>query len=264
MPYNSIVIVREIWDTRDLVGSIVEEGKIREDKLTTRFEPEDLNALEMALRIKDQHGGKVIAISIGQPKEVDVLRECLYRGVDEVIRLDDPAFADLDSLAAGYVLAQAIRRIGEFDLILSGVNVPEGENSLLASHIAQFLGVEQISYVDDIEEISDGKVLCKKAVEMGYEYIEVKLPALLIVGVALVKDDPRAPRSAKARLKLKHKKTPIPTWRAEDIGVSDLSELKAVRVSGYDPIPEKAIESKEVDPEDEKVLKAMLNEILSG
>ncbi|HID55816.1 TPA: electron transfer flavoprotein beta subunit/FixA family protein [Candidatus Poribacteria bacterium] len=260
---NSIVIVREVWDTRDLVGEIVEEGRIKEERLATRFEPEDLNALEMALRIKDQHGGKVTAISIGQPREIDVLRECLYRGVDGVIRLNDPFFADLDSLSTGYVLAQAIRRIGDFDLILSGVDVPEGENSLLASHVAQFLGVEQISYVDDIERISDGRVLCKRAVEMGYEFVEVELPVLLIVGVALVKDDPRAPRSAKARLKLKHKKTTIPTWRAEDIGISDLSELRAVRISGYDPVPEIVIESKEVDPEDENALKTMLKEILS-
>jgi electron transfer flavoprotein beta subunit len=264
MSYSSIVIVREIWDTRDLVGNILEGGKIKESSLTTRFEPEDLNALEMALRIKDQHGGKVTAISIGQPREVDVLRECLYRGTDEVVRLDDPAFADLDSLAAGYVLAQAIRRIGEFDLILCGVDVVEGENSLLASHVARFLEIEQISYVDDIEEITDGRIVCKRAVEMGYEFVQAKLPVTLIVGVALLKDDPRAPRSAKARLKLKHKKTPIPTWRAEDIGVSGLSELKAVRISGYEPIPEMTIESKEIDPEDPNALKAMLSEILSG
>lgn len=261
---NSIVVVREVWDTRDLVGSVVDGGRIKESMLTTRFEPEDLNALEMALRIKDKHGGTVRAVSLGEPRQVDVLRECLYRGVDGVMRVADPLFEGLDTMATAYVLSEAIRRMGDFDLILCGVDVVEGENSMLAGHIAGFLRLPLVTYVDDFESVSGEGIVCKRAVEMGYEYVEVKFPAVLSVGVALLKDDPRAPRSARAALKLRHKRTPIPTWSASDLGIGSLEELRTASIEGYEPVPERVIETKEVDPEDESALKAMLDEILSG
>lgn len=261
---NSIVVVREVWDTRDLIGPVVDGGAIKEGILATRFEPEDLNALEMALRIKDKCGGTVRALSLGEPRQVDVLRECLYRGADGAVRVADPLFEGLDTMATAYVLAEAIRRMGDFDLILCGVDVVEGENSMLAGHIAGLLNLPLVTYVDDFESVSDDGIVCKRAVEMGYEYVEVNFPAVLSVGVALLKDDPRAPRSARAALKLKHKKTPIPTWSASDLGIGDPKELKAVSIEGYEPIPERAVEAKEVDPEDESALKQMLEEILEA
>ena len=100
MPYNSIVVVREAWDTRDLLPNVVTEtGQLNDGVLSRRFEPEDLNALEMALQIRDDHGGTVTAISLGASHDVDVLRESLFRGVDNVVRVLPPDGAALDTAA---------------------------------------------------------------------------------------------------------------------------------------------------------------------
>ena len=264
MSYRSIVVVREVWDTRDLTTHVLgENGKLNDGVLQTRFEPEDLNALEMALQIKDKHGGKVTALSIGEPRNVDVLRECLYRGADEVVRLDAPDFKELDTISAATLLAKAIRKMGEYDLILSGVNVVEGENSLLGAQLACLLGIDQISYVDSLEEVSGGRVRCKRSVEMGYEIVETKLPAAIVAGVALLKDDPRTPRSAKAVLKLKLKKAPIQTWSAKELGIEDMSQLKTIQMLRYETVEQRNIESRNIDPGDESALKGMLNEVTS-
>jgi electron transfer flavoprotein beta subunit len=249
-----------VWDTRDLTGRVLDDGgQVKAGALATRFEPEDLNALEMALRIKDEQGGTVTAISLGQPGDVDVLRECLYRGVDGVVRVDaDPR--SLDTQGQAGLLAEAIRKQEGYDLVLTGVTVTEGENSLIGSHVAALLGIEQISYVDSLVTIGDGRVVGKRAIEMGYEDVEVPLPALMTVGVALVEDDPRTPRSAKAMLKLKAKKVEIPLLTAADLGAT----AATTTIAGHEAVPEVVIESKEVDPEDEAALQTMLDEVLKG
>ena len=262
MSYNSIVIVREVWDTRDLVGEVLDSnGNIKENTLTTRFEPEDLNALEMALQIKDAHGGSVTAISSGKSRNVDVLRECLYRDVDEVLLLDAPKFDGLDTSATACVISKAIQKRGDFDLILTGIDVVEGENAQIGSHVAEQLGIEQITYVDTLEEISNGHVVCKRSIEGGYETVETPLPALLVVGVALLKEDKRAPRSAKARSKLKHRRTPILTQGTSDLDVDDSAIVNSTIIDRYEAVQQRRIDSMDVDAEDEAALKAMLDEI---
>jgi electron transfer flavoprotein beta subunit len=264
MAYNCWVIVREVWDTRDLAGRVLDEqGRVRESALATRFEPEDLNALEMGLRIKDSHGGKVTAISIGAPRGMDVLRECLYRGADDALRIDADARA-LDTHAAARLLAEAIRKKGPYDLILVGVSIVEGETSLLGTHVAALLGVEQISYVDSLAAIGDGRVVGRRGIEMGYEDIEARLPALVSVGVALKEDDPRAPRSAKAMLKLKAKKTEIPEVKPAELGLPEPAGLRATAAAGCEPVEERVVQSLDVDAEDEPGLKAMLDTVLKG
>jgi electron transfer flavoprotein beta subunit len=265
MAYNCWVIVREVWDTRDLAGRVLDEdGRVREGALATRFEPEDLNALEMALRIKDGHGGRVTAISIGAPRGVDVLRECLYRGADDALRIDaDPRV--LDTQAVARLLAAAIAGRGPYDLVLAGVSVVEGETSLLGSHVAALLGIEQISYVDALVAIGDGRVVGRRAIEMGTEDIETRLPALLSVGVALKEDDPRTPRSAKAMLKLKAKKTEIPEVRPAALGIEgDPATLRTTTAGGLAPVEERVVQPRDVDAEDEAALKAMLDDVLKG
>ncbi len=259
MPYNCIVVAREVWDTRDLLGNVVSaDGQLNESGLSKRFEPEDLNSLEQALQLKDKHGGKVTVLSVGDSKDVDVLRECLYRGVDDVVRVSSGA--DLDTAGQAKLLAAAVQKIGEYDLIFLGVSVPEGENSLLGAQLAAALEVDQITYVDSLVESDDSSVLCKREIEMGSEFIRVQLPAVLVLGVYLLKDDPRTPRSAKAMLKLKMKKKEIPVWTAADLGVGDLAAK--VTVTSYEAIPQKEVETKVVDPEDAGALKAMLDDVV--
>lgn len=258
MACNCIVIVREVWDTRDLVGDVLDGGNPK--GLATRFEPEDLNALEMALRIKDDQGGTVTAIAVGQPGDVDVLRECLYRGTDAVVRVDaDPRALDTQSVAG--LVAEAIKKQEGYGLVLTGVTVSAGENSILGSHVAALLGLPQVSYVDSLESLSDSAAVARRGVEGGYEDVEVGLPAVLTVGVALTEDDPRTPRSAKAMLKLKAKKVEIPVLAAADLGGEPAASLNK---AGMEAVPEKVIESREVDAADEAALKTMLDEVLKG
>ncbi len=259
MSFHIIVIAREVWDTRDLVSDPVgADGQLAEASLTRRFEPEDMNSLEQALQIRDREGGKVTVLSIGESKQVDVLRECLYRGVDDVVRV--MADGDLDTAAHAALLAAAVKKVGAHDLILAGVGVPDTENSLLIPELAARLGHSQVSFVGALQEISEDAVLCKREIEMGSEMIRVPMPAVVALGISLLKDDPNTPRSAKAMLKLKKKKVPITAWSAEDLGVDALAECRVKRESA-ELIPPREVTTVDVDPEDEAALKAMLQAI---
>lgn len=259
MPHHIIAVVREVWDTRDLVADpVAADGTLAEAGLARRFEPEDMNALEQALQIRDREGGKVTVVSVGAPKSVDVLRECLYRGADEAVRVlaDGP----LDSAAQSALLAAAIRRIGAHDLVLVGIGLPDGEASLLGAELAGRLDCAQLGYVDSIVELGTESVVCKREIEMGSETVRLPLPAVLGLGVYLLKDDPRTPRAAKAMLKLKLKKTPIPEWTAAELGL-DAAALPRVRRTGLVAVPPRQVETKDVDPNDEAALRAMLQDI---
>ncbi len=264
MAYNLIVAVREVWDTRDLVGNVLDEsGQIKDGALDTRFEQEDLNALEMALRIKDDNDATVTAISIGAPKNIDVLRESMYRGVDNVLRIDaNPETIDAQTAAA--LIAAAVKDIGDYDLIITGSTVADAENSLLGAHIAQALNINSISWVDELEEITEDRITAKRAIEMGYEYIETPFPSVISVGVALLEDDPRTPRNAKAMLKLKKKKETIETKTPSDLDLDSINSTTTTKVADYEPVEQRVIESKVIDAEDEDALQSMLNETLKG
>ncbi len=263
MSIHSIVIVREAWDTRDLATDVVgSDGGLVPGVLSHRFEPEDLNSLEQALQLKEEHGGRVTVLSVGQPAEVDVLRECLYRGVDAVHRLLPPEGVQLDSAATAELLAAGIRKIGEYDVVLLGVSLPEEENSLLGAELAARLGSDQVSYVDSLSEVNEQGFLCKREVEMGSEFLRVPRGSVLVLGVYLLKDDPRTPRSAKAMLKLKMKKQPIEEWAAADLGLADLATKVTTRVVTHEAVPPRQVDSITVDPENEAELKNMLQDIL--
>lgn len=262
MGYNCIVLIREIWDTRDLVGDLVTaEGGINNSRLTTRLEPEDMNALEVALQIKDQHGGTVTAISLGAAKEVDPLREALYRGVDQVYRLVDTQLENGDASAKATAVAAAVRKLGGADLFLAGLDIVEGENSHIGVQAAELLGLPRANYVDRLDSIEGGTATCIRAIEGGYETVSLPLPAALIVGVALLKDDPRAPRSAKARLKLQMKKTPIEEWNAAALTLEPAALDSRTRVVGHEAVVPRAIESRRIEAADEASLRQMVQEL---
>ena len=265
MAYKIAVIVREVWDTRDLPEDIVDgAGRLKVPLLATRFEPEDLNALEMALKIRDAQGGGVTALAVAPVRGLDVLRECLYRGVDEVVSLPAEHLSDYDTSASAHLYAAAIRKLGAFDLIFAGITMAEGENALIGASVARLLGMEHISYVDAVEKVADGAIVARRAVEMGYELIEARLPAIINVGVALLQEDPRTPRSAKATLKLKLKKTPIPQWGPAQLGIDETVNRQTAQFVGYTPVEQKVVHACKVDPQSLAELRAMLNDVWKG
>ncbi|MGQ9860269.1 MAG: electron transfer flavoprotein subunit beta/FixA family protein [Thermodesulfobacteriota bacterium] len=257
------VWVREIADTRNLVGEILDSAGVpRWSEWEGRVDPEDLNALEMALQWKDRDTQvEVIALSVGHPKKLDVLRECLYRGVDDVIRLvGAPTQAAL--VGEARLVASAVRRL-EAQVVFTGVQINETECAQKGVLVARSLGWPVVSYVEAIEGTLDGALRLRRAVEQGLEVVEVDLPAVVSVGVALLKDDPRAPRSARAKLKLQHKKTPIKQWEASELGLEPAAQPAAVRPLAFRPEPQKRFPARLVQGTDASELKAMLEELRS-
>ena len=203
--YNSIVLVKQVPDTSNISGQVMkEDGTVNRAKLPAVFNPEDRVALEFALRVKDQYGGKVTAVTMGPPRASDVLRECLYMGADEVCLVTDRKFAGADTLATSYVLSQAIRKIGHYDFILAGRQAIDGDTAQVGPQTAEKLSIPQITYAEEILGISDRRVTVKRKIEGGYEVLEGPLPVLITV----LKDakEPR-PLSAKRVMAFKGAKS---------------------------------------------------------
>ena len=148
MPYNMIVLVKQVPDTKNITGEAMkEDGTVNRGALPAIFNPEDLHALEMALQIKQDHGGHIWVLTMGLPSAVEVLRDALYRGADEAALLTDRRFARADTLATSYTLSEAIKHIGEFDIVLCGRQAIDGDTAQVGPQTAEKLQVPQITYV---------------------------------------------------------------------------------------------------------------------
>jgi electron transfer flavoprotein beta subunit len=182
MPYKMIVLVKQVPDTKNVTGDAMKpDGTINRAALPAIFNPEDLNALEEALRIKDQYGGHITVITMGPQSATAVLKEALYRGADDVILLSDRKFAGADTLATSYVLALAIKKLKKFDIVFAGRQAIDGDTAQVGPQTAEKLGINQVTYVKKIESLSPQKIVVERALENGYELIETKLPVLLTI-----------------------------------------------------------------------------------
>jgi electron transfer flavoprotein beta subunit len=177
-----------------------EDGTVNRSALPAIFNPEDLNALEAALAIRDRYGGTVTLVTMGPPSASQLLRDALYRGADRALLLTDRRFAVADTLATSYALSEAIRKLGAYDIVLCGRQAIDGDTGQVGPQTAEKLGLPQIPYVQEIQQIADGRIRAKRMIEGGYEVLEVPLPALLTVTSEC--NDPRPPR---AKLLLQYK-----------------------------------------------------------
>jgi electron transfer flavoprotein beta subunit len=194
MGLRCVVLVKQVPDTKNVTGEAMkEDGTVNRAALPAVFNPEDLNALEEALRLRDRFGGRVSVITMGPPAAVEVLRESLYRGADEVVLLTDRAFAGADTLATSYTLALAVRKLGKVDLVLCGRQAIDGDTAQVGPQTAEKLGLPQITGITRVDAVDLGKrtITATRAVEGGSETVRSGLPALLTVtGEA---NDPRPP-----------------------------------------------------------------------
>jgi electron transfer flavoprotein beta subunit len=238
MDYRIIVLVKQVPDTKAVTPKAMkDDGTLNRSALTAIFNPEDLNALETALQLRERFGGTVTVVTMGPPAAAEVLRESLYRGVDEVILLTDRRFAASDTLATSYILSQAIKKLAPYNIILCGRQAIDGNTAQVGPQVAEKLDINQVTFVEEIVNVNDGEISSWRSIEGGYELLEAPLPALLtIVDTA---NDPR-PASAKKVMQFKKAKVPseigdaqkarelqekgllIKEWNAESIGV-DLS-----------------------------------------
>lgn len=192
MGLKIITLVKQVPDTHNVGGEAMKaDGTINRAALPAIFNPEDLNALEEALKIKDALGAKVTAISLGPPGAQAVLQESLYRGADEAILVTDPKFAASDTLATSYALQCAIDKVGPSDLIFCGRQAIDGDTAQVGPQIAEKLGINQLTCVAEILKVDNKGITVKRLIDGGYEILQSRFPVLIsVVGSA---NEPRFP-----------------------------------------------------------------------
>ncbi|MCI9043120.1 MAG: electron transfer flavoprotein subunit beta/FixA family protein [Muribaculaceae bacterium] len=195
MSLNIVVLAKQVPDTRNVgKDAMKEDGTINRAALPAIFNPEDLNALEQALRLKDINPGSTVTVlTMGLPRAAEVIREAMYRGADGGIVLTDRALGGADTLATSYSLAQAVKKIGNYDIILGGRQAIDGDTAQVGPQIAEKLGIPQVTYAEEIIDLSNGHVTVKRRLENGVETVLEARPALAIKewGADFVEADPQ-------------------------------------------------------------------------
>ncbi|MDE7467557.1 MAG: electron transfer flavoprotein subunit beta/FixA family protein [Muribaculaceae bacterium] len=207
MSLNIIVLAKQVPDTRNVGKDAMKaDGTINRAALPAIFNPEDLNALEQALRLKDANPGSTITVlTMGLPKSAEMIREAMYRGADGGVVLTDRALGGADTLATSYSLAQAVKKIGNYDIILGGRQAIDGDTAQVGPQIAEKLGIPQVTYAEEIVDLKDGKVTVKRRLEHGLETVVSPLPCVVTVNGSAA--DCR-PRNAKRLMKYKYAVSP--------------------------------------------------------
>lgn len=180
--------------------------------------PFDEYAVEESLRIKEKDGGKITVLTLGTDKAESALRACLALGVDEAVHIADPLFENSDPQATATILAAALKKIGQFDLILAGKQAVDDDSAQVPAAVAARLDIPQVMFVKKIDSIGDGKAVVWRTTEEGYDVVEVQLPALMSV----VKEI-NEPRLASIKGKMMAKKASITKWTAADLGLDGSS-----------------------------------------
>lgn len=219
-----IVCIKQVPDTEELARVRVnpETNTLIREGVPSIINPFDENAIEEALRIKEKKGAEVTVLSMGPPQAEEALKKALAMGVDKAILLSDKNLAGADTLATSYTLAMAIKKIGDFDLILCGKQSIEGDTAQVGPGLAEWLNVPQLTYVRKLE-IDGNKIRAERVLEDSFEVVEASLPALVTVTKEI--NDPRYPS---LRGLLKAKKERIAIWSSDDLPI----ERKKVGMDG--------------------------------
>ena len=216
-----IVLAKQVPDTRNVGKDAMKaDGTINRAALPAIFNPEDLSALEQALRLKERYPGSTVTLlTMGPGRAAEIIREGLYRGADDGVLLTDRAFAGADTLATSYALAMAIRKIGDFDLIVGGRQAIDGDTAQVGPQVAEKLGLSQITYAEEIVGVTDGRITVRRKIPGGVETVEGPLPIVVTVNGSATACRPR-----NARLVQKYKHA---------LGAQE----KAERTKGGTPLP---------------------------
>ena len=286
MSLKIIVLAKQVPDTRNVGKDAMKaDGTVNRAALPAIFNPEDLNALEQALRLKDTYPGTTVTIlTMGPGRAAEVIREGLYRGADEGFLLTDRAFAGADTLATSYAISMAIRKIKDYDLIICGRQAIDGDTAQVGPQVAEKLGISQITYAEEIRKVEAGVITVKRRLERGIEVVAGKLP--IVVTVNSSAPDCR-PRNARFIQKYKHAKTVTekqtadadytelfnirPYLNLEEWSVADVNaDVKACGLSGsptkvkkIESVIFQAKESKSIAPTDDE-MDALMKELIAN
>ncbi|AYD40212.1 electron transfer flavoprotein subunit beta/FixA family protein [Clostridium fermenticellae] len=173
-----LVCVKQVPDTNEVKIDPV-KGTLIRDGVPSILNPDDANALEAALAIKDENPGTTVAVlTMGPPQATVVLRECMAMGADEGYLLSDRAFGGADTCATSTTIAAGIKKVGKVDIIFAGRQAIDGDTAQVGPQVAQRLGLPVVTYVQDVKFDKD-KIVVQRQMEDGYEVIEVETPCLL-------------------------------------------------------------------------------------
>ena len=257
MNLNIIVLAKQVPDTRCVgKGTMNADGTINRAALPVIINPDDMKALEQALRLKEQHPGSTIQVlTMGPSRAEEVVRESLFRGADGGYLLSDCAFAGADTLATSYALATAIGKMGGHDILLCGRQAIDGETAQVGSQVAERLGIPQITYAEEIQDVSDGHITVKRRIDNGVEVVEAPLPVVITV------DGTAAPcRPRHAKLLMSYKNADIEAWSAADIE-ADITQCgfsgSPTRVKAVESIVLEAKENRVMGSSDEEIEELM-------
>ncbi len=274
-PLKIIVLAKQVPDTRNVGKDAMKaDGTVNRAALEAIFNPEDLNALEQALRIKDMvPGTEVRILTMGPGRAAEIIREGLYRGTDGGYLLTDRKFAGSDTLATSYALAMTIKKL-EYDIIVAGRQAIDGDTAQVGPQVAEKLGLPQVTYVEEVEKIDSKSLVIRRRLDNGVERVKTPFPVLLTVhGSAAA----CRPRIAKNMMKYKHARTPSelqdatedyikllndrPYLKLNEIGAADIDADEAALGLSGSPTKVKNIESVVFKAKESKVIQSNDKEI---
>ncbi|MBN1115031.1 MAG: electron transfer flavoprotein subunit beta/FixA family protein [Oligoflexia bacterium] len=222
-----VVLVKQVPDTANVgADAMKEDGTVNRAALQTVFNPDDLNALELALDIKDKYGANVTAISMGPPKAVEVLKESLYRGADRVYLVSDVKFAGSDTLATSLILKHAIEAsVKNYDLVLTGRQAIDGDTAQVGPQVAEKLGIPQLTFVTSVESVNKKTIRVSALTDEGSAILEAKMPLLMTV-----EGDVNVPRPPRVKRLLKYMNA-VSEFQMEEDWLTD-EEAKYIKEKG--------------------------------
>lgn len=206
MSFKIIVLAKQVPDTRNVGKDAMKaDGTVNRAALPAIYNPEDLNALEFALRIKDKmKDAEVIVLTMGPFRAAEIIRESIYRGADKGYLLTDRKFAGSDTLATSYALSLAIKKLAPFHLVVAGRQAIDGDTAQVGPQTAEKLGIPQVTYAEELISVSNKDITIKRRLEGGVETVKAPFPlAVTVHGSAAV----CRPRNAKRLMQFKHAKT---------------------------------------------------------
>jgi len=268
-PLKIIVLAKQVPDTRHVGPDAMKpDGTVNRGKLATVFNPDDLHALELALNIKDRiPGTQVTILTMGPQKAADIIREGYYRGVDDGIMISDRRFGGADTLATSYTIVQAIKKIADYDLIVGGRQAIDGDTAQVGPQCADKLNIPQVTYVEEVLEIREDKIIARRRLETGVETVSAPFPCLMTVHGSSPNCRSRKAKNvmqykyARTKTELRsadetmlslHEKRPyltIPEWSVEDIE----ADLRKIGLAGS-PTKVKSVSSIVFTANESKVL----------
>lgn len=240
MSYNCVVLAKQVPDTKRITGKVMnDDGTVNRSALPAVFNPEDLNALELALQIKDKFGGSVTVISMGPPAAAAILRSSLFRGADDAILITDPGCAASDTLATSYILSCAVKKLN-YDIVLCGRQAIDGDTAQVGPQLAEKLGITQITYVEELTDLVGKTITVRRNIGNGWQQVKANLPVLLTVT-----SDANEPRVAAAKKMMKYKNVLTPIEVEQKIKrenpEADESEIKELVRHKRDELEEKGL-----------------------